>query len=494
MADVLLNIDEAAKQLQVSKDQIAEMVKKGLLRGFLDQKIYKFRPADIEAFKKKLASSATTLSEGAPKADALPSAAQGRRDATPKIDLTELGSDADIEETDQTSVLAPVRLGESKEKQPEQPVFKFGEKDLVSDEVSFGDEIKAASGSASPKAGEPSTDEVVADIRGPAPKDSRDEARETLDADQEVATKGVVGMEAGKDLHGKEGVAFEEGDQTSLLLPGPGKEEKGKQEAKPAFDFVEKDLKLPSEGEKGDSVLVADESESSMDILEVAEESSSESGSSASRIQFADEFTSGDEIQVASETPSQIEEKLAPKPAPKGSGSSTDRVVADILGPAPDESSDEALETLDVDQVLETKEVVGTEAGAKPSTAAVAPAADDHETVGLPTAEETRAAATTEETKAALGEGGEGVETGGVDGAVTAALREQVGKEEPEEAAPTIVPAGWETAQSWPLGNGLLIAATVVLIIAGGLIFCEAFNVHNGLTAKIAEAMYGSPR
>jgi hypothetical protein len=231
-----------------------------------------------------------------------------------------------------------------------------------------------------------------------------------------------------------------------------------------------------------------------MDILEVAEESSSESGSSASRIQFADEFTSGDEIEVVSESPSQLGEKPAPKPAPKGIAPSTDRVVADILGPAPDESSDEALETLDVDQAIETKEAVGIEAGVEPGAAA-APVADEHETAGIAAADETKVATGAEETKGAVGEGGEAVETAGVDGAITAALEEQAGEAEPEEeAAPTIVPAGWETAQSWPIGNGLLIAATVVLIIAGALLFCEAFNVHNGLTAKIAEVIGGPPR
>ncbi len=73
MADVLVNIEEASKQLQLSKDQITEMVKKGLLRGFLDQKTYKFRPSDIDAFKKKLATGATTLSDGSSKTDAVPS-------------------------------------------------------------------------------------------------------------------------------------------------------------------------------------------------------------------------------------------------------------------------------------------------------------------------------------------------------------------------------------------------------------------------------------
>ena len=66
MADALMNIDEAAKQLQLSKDQVTELAKKGLLRGFLDQKTYKFRPADIETYKKKLAGGTTVLAEGAP--------------------------------------------------------------------------------------------------------------------------------------------------------------------------------------------------------------------------------------------------------------------------------------------------------------------------------------------------------------------------------------------------------------------------------------------
>ena len=121
------------------------------------------------------------------------------------------------------------------------------------------------------------------------------------------------------------------------------------------------------------------------------------------------------------------------------------------------------------------------EADIEPEAAAAAPVADEHETVAIPTADETKAtlgaeetaAAAAEETRAAVGEAGEAVETGGVDGAVAAALQEQAGAEEPEaepqaaeEEAPAIVPAGWETAQPWLAGNVLLIAATVVLVVA----------------------------
>ncbi len=285
--------------------------------------------------------------------------------ATSKIDLTEIESDTGVEDTDQTSVLAPVKAGEPKEKPPEKPVFKFGEKDV--------------------------------------------------------------------DL--QEEPAIEEGDQTSLLVPGPGKADKGKPGAKPDFEFADKDLKLPADGEPGDSVLVADESESSMDILEVAEESSSESGSSASRIAFSDEVTSGDEIEAAADSSSKIAQQPAPKSGPKAHEPSTDKVVADILGPAPEES-DEALETLDVDEAVEAKETAGVEAGIGPEAAAVAPIPDEHETVGIPAADETKAAAGAEETRAAVGAEGEAVETGGMDGAVAAALQEQAGEEEPRRPRP----------------------------------------------------------
>ena len=108
------------------------MVKKGLLRGFLDQKTYKFRPADIEAYKKRLASSATSLSEGGSKGDATEavSPAAKKKDDTSKIDLTEIDAEPEGEDKDQTSVLAPVDERGPKEKAEEAPVFQFSEKDL----------------------------------------------------------------------------------------------------------------------------------------------------------------------------------------------------------------------------------------------------------------------------------------------------------------------------------------------------------------------------
>jgi excisionase family DNA binding protein len=419
MADVLLTIEEASKQLQLSKDQIVDMVKKGLLRGFLDQKTYKFRPADIAAFKKKLASGVTTVSEVAQK-----------RDSTTKIELTEIESEIGAEDSDQTSVLAAARSGEPQEKPPEKPVFKFGEKDLR--------------------------------------------------------------------LHEEEEGATDEGDQTSLLVPSAGAE-KGKPAAKPGLDLPQSGLKLPPEGESADSVLVADESESSMDILEVAEESS-ESGSSASRIMFPDEVASGEEIEVAAEDRAPAGQKPTRK---TGETASTDKVVTDILGPAPGEesSSDEVLETLEMEEAAAGRELAGLEAGMPPEPAAPAPVADEHETTAVPAADETKVA---DETKAAVGEeeaAGEPAETVGVEGAVAAALEEQVGAEQPEapaaaeeEEEAAIIPTSWETGQPWPIGNGLLIAATIVLVIAGVLLFCEAFNIHNSFTAAVANTVVGRAR
>jgi hypothetical protein len=164
---------------------------------------------------------------------------------------------------------------------------------------------------------------------------------------------------------------------------------------------------------------------------------------------------------------------------------STDQVVTDILGPAPEEGeSDEALDTLDMGEAVATKEPAGVEAGVQPQPGAAV--TDERETVAVPAADETKAALGGEETRGTVTEAGEAVETGG---AVAAAVEEQAGEEEPE--APAVIPTGWEAVQSWPAGNVLLIAATVVLIIAGALLFCEAFGIHNSLTAAVAKAVVG---
>ena len=224
-ADALLGLDEVSKQLQMGKDQIVELVKKGMLRAFLDQKTYKFRPADVDAYKRKLATSVTEITSDAtenipPKSD------------TSKIDLAEIESEAGADESDQTSVMAPIDDEEPKPKTEETPVFKFSEKDLG-----------------------------LSDDETPAGE--------------------------------------EEADQTSLLAPADEDEkEKEKKESKPSFDFAEKDLNLTLDEEPGDSVLVADESESSVDILEVADESSSDSSSSSSRMGLTDESSSGEEVQA----------------------------------------------------------------------------------------------------------------------------------------------------------------------------------------------------
>ena len=412
MADVLLNIEEASKQLQLSKDQIAEMVKKGLLRGFLDQKTYKFRPADIEAFKKKLASGATALSEGAPKTDAVP----GGGHATSKIDLTEVESDSGVEDTDQTSVLAPVKSGEPKEKQPEKPVFKFGEKDL--------------------------------------------------------------------ELHEEEPAALEEGDQTSLLVPGAGKEEKGKSEVKPPFEFAEKDVKLPSEGEAGDSVLVADESESSMDILEVAEESSSESASSASRIAVLrrSHLRRGDRGGCGNSLASSGRSR---RRSPRRKRASRRPTRSSPTSSAPPRRR----ATRRSKRSTWTKWLRRKSRSARKPTSSRRPpprrrsptstrpsASRPRRKPGPPWARRLRPAAWMERSRRPFR---------------NRPPRKSPRRRRPKRRRRKMVPTGWETAQAWPIGNGLLIAATVVLIVAGALLFCEAFDVHNGFTAEIAKMVQG---
>ena len=116
MAETLISLDEASKQLKLSKEQIIEMVKKGALRGFLDQKTYKFRPTDIEAYKKRSANNAASPSQ--------PPAIGKRKDETTKIDLTEIPGEPEGEDKDQTSVLAPVDEGAPKEKADELPVVR----------------------------------------------------------------------------------------------------------------------------------------------------------------------------------------------------------------------------------------------------------------------------------------------------------------------------------------------------------------------------------
>lgn len=406
-AEALLTIDQVAKELQITKDKLLEMVKSGLIRGFRDQNTYKFRPADVQVYKKKVAGGLTEISD----ASETPS-------ATSKIDLEEIDSDSGIEESDQTSVMAPIDDVQRVAPPEETPVFKFSDNDL-----GLQDEEEEAS---------------------PVP--------------------------------------MEEADQTSLLAPT--EEEEAKKESKPTFDFTEKDaLKLPLDDEGGESVLVADESESSIDILEVAEESSSESSASASAMGLADESSSGEEVTALTD--------IEDSPAAMAAVDSTDKTVTDILGAA--DESDEELESLDL-ETFDTQETIMEEAPSDEALAAELPAdatdtvpvAGEAETVGIAAGDETRF---TEE---------EAGETAAVSDVVADALKEAGGEDEEEElplgdaeSGKVVVPTGWEMVVPSTMGNALLIAATVLLVLGGVFLICGMFQppIDNGFTQWVVKTV-----
>ena len=139
MAETLLTVEEVCEDLRMSREQVLALVKSGALRGFLDQKTYKFRRADINAFKKKAESSATMVYQGPPKVedeDASDSdltethmpPAKPKED-TSKIDLADIEAEPGADESDQTSVLAPTEEGEEAPKE-EKPDFKFSDAEL----------------------------------------------------------------------------------------------------------------------------------------------------------------------------------------------------------------------------------------------------------------------------------------------------------------------------------------------------------------------------
>jgi hypothetical protein len=276
-------------------------------------------------------------------------------------------------------------------------------------------------------------------------------------------------------LQKEEPPVLEEGDQTSLLMAAEQKPEEDKKASKPSFDFAGKNVKVPLDEETADSVLVADESESSVDILEVTEESSSESASSASGIQISEEPSSGEGVKAP------IVDDTSTSAVHPAAGT-TDSTVTDILGLPAEDSSDEAMETLEVDEVVETREAVPEEAvkPEEPPIQETAAVAEGAETAGLPPAEETRAAVV------------DTSETAAVSGAVAEALAAAAGEEKEEEIREPVAIAGaWETVTPSRMGNGFLIAAAVMLVLGGAMLFCEMFGIHNGLPAKLV-GIFGS--
>ena len=413
MAKDFLSLEDVCKDLQLTADQVKNLVKNGVLRGFLDQKSYKFRQADVDAYKARVEESVTVVASGEPRGEELTDtdlsdlASDSEDEKVPdtgKVDLANIDSDPGADESDQTSVLAAAEAGDEGAPREESPVFEFSETDLG------------------------------------------------LSLDEEPA--------------------LEEADQTSLLAPAEGGEEK---EDSPVFEF-DTDSELGAPGKRADSVLVADESESSLDILEVADESSSDTGSSGSELAVVEESSSGED--VAAEVEDASDEVVSAVPSTVGASDSD--TVADILSEV-EEGSDEALETLELDEImappeegvpeeaLEAAEVATAEAP-QTETAETIPLSDEIETVGIEEEEGTKFA------EGALEE--EEME---------AAEEEEIepAAEEVEEAP--IVAGGWEIVSPSALGNVFLIAALVMLVFGSVFVFCEMNDISNNFTKSVVE-------
>ena len=361
MAEPLLSLEEVCKQLQLSQEQVLELVKQGAVRGFLDQKVYKFRTADIVTYKQQVEDGGTVLLDG----------------------------DADS--------------------------------DLLS-----------------PK--------EVTEIQAPAPGE---ETHETGKIDL-----GEVASEAGAD----------ESDQTSVLAPiedAVG----GEKEEEPEFEFADDDLGLALDDDAVDSVLVADESESSVDILDTVDETSSESATSATDLDLADE-SSGEDVAVISDD-AIIGEPIALETIDLEPGSDTDletidldeiaekdeTVVEDLMG----ETVEVAELTEDEGPPTETVDTFPIEELAEPETVGIA-AEEDATTIGEPDLD----------AAVAVEEDVEGLEFG--------EPREAEEEEAFVEEEPVIA-GGWDLVVPWMPGNILLVAAIVVLLAGGAFLLFEMSDI-----------------
>lgn len=348
MADTLLGIDEVCKELQLGKEQVIALAKKGALPSLRDGAALKFRKADVAQFRQKTETGATVVFETPPKVDS----------DTSKIDLSEIESDDGADESDQTSVLAPVASKSDAEKADEQPVFEFSEKELG--------------------------------------------------------------------------------------------------------------LTLDDEG--AESVLVADESDSSLDILEVTEESSSDSATSAAELDFMDESSSGEDVAAVLE----VEED---SPVGKAGAAVAGSTVTDILGA--EEGSEEELETLDLEDVVETQDTAFEEA------AVAAEEVDLGEEIPLETpptatAETLEVGSETETVGIAAGE----EVTRGVDEELEAVGVEDLAGAPEAEYEPAHVASGWGMVTPSALGNTFLILTILVAALGGMFLLYEVFGIKSGSGAN----------
>lgn len=355
MADKLLSLEDVCKELQLEEVQVKALVKQGVLRGLRDQNKIKFRKADVEKYKQATESSATVVFDTpAPGSGKPASGARSPDDTGTAIDLDEIEAEMGADESDQTSVMAPVDEKEAADKGEAQPVFEFSEKEL--------------------------------------------------------------------------GLTLEGGDEDG-------------------------------------SVLVADDSDSSLDILDVTDESSSDSATSAAEINFLEEPSSSEDVATVLEAEDESPEALAVV------DTSDTATVSDILGDS--EGSDEELETLDLDEVVETQETAVETleddvplAGA-PETVETVPVGGEVETVGIAGEDVTQAVEAELET-GAMAEMAEAVEL-------------------EQEYEPARVAAGWELVVPSVVGNAFLILCVFVAALGGMFLLCEISGTTNIVAEYFAQ-------
>jgi excisionase family DNA binding protein len=267
-------------------------------------------------------------------------------------------------------------------------------------------------------------------------------------------------------------------DQTSVLAPVDAKDDSSKAEDEAVFEFSEDELGLSIDSDSSspaDSVLVADESESSMDILEIADESSStDSATSTADFDFMDESSSSEEVAEVADI-----EDMTPEPVQFDlEGGDT---VSDILASSEEEMSDEELDTLDLDDVVETQDtileepetvdleedigVLGDDISIEEpatGTAETVPVGDESETVGI---------AHDDATQAVDLDADSSLDLGGAEADL----------EEASPFEPSHVATGYDLETPSIMGNAFLAAAILITVIGGAFVLTSAANAGNPL-------------
>jgi len=230
MANGFMTIDEVAADSNMTKEQIADAVKAGKLRQFVDQGVQKFRQKDVAEFKKRTQSDMTVLTGvGKEKVDEDSShvdlgavgttspddskevtefsmeVVEGERD-TSRIDLADVDAEPGADESDQTSVLPVAEEDSSSTGQAEEePVFDFAEDDIgltMEDEPS-GSVLVSEEGEPSAdvlEVAEEVEDESSSDAVVPVRDDSEIESATISDSDVVTDILDSGGEESDDDL------------------------------------------------------------------------------------------------------------------------------------------------------------------------------------------------------------------------------------------------------------------------------------------------------